>query len=348
MAQAQRKFTPQGIPSPSKLKITDDSSLQLNWKRFLRSWTKYEVATGLKGESTEYRCAVFMTVIGEDACEKFEGFKFEAGEVENNIDTVIAKFEQFCVGTTHEAFESYRFHVRSQEQSESIDAYVAELRKLAKGCNFGEQEDRMIRDRILAGCRSQKFREKLLEDSKLTLKSALEICRALEAGQTKLEAMAANKEIAVDRVKQKPKQSEKSKKVHQDQHSKSKSDWKCTRCGYAWHKQFNDCPARNERCKSCDEKGHFWRLCPNKKKKSVRRIQESDDEDHVLLGSISEVNSVESPDSKWYTELLVDDKSVKFRIDTGADVTVVPETYFRKLDGLEKTDKQLYGPGGQR
>ena len=90
------------------------------------------------------------------------------------------------------------------------------MRKLAKGCNFGEQEDRMIRDRILVGYRSQKIREKLLEDSKLTLKSALEICRALEAGQTKLEAMAANKEIAVDRVKQKPKQSEKSKKVHQD------------------------------------------------------------------------------------------------------------------------------------
>ena len=58
------------------------------------------------------------------------------------------------MGSTHEAFESYKFHVRSQEQSETIDAYVAELRKLAKGCNFAEQENRMIRDRILVGCKS--------------------------------------------------------------------------------------------------------------------------------------------------------------------------------------------------
>ena len=353
MANQRKSFTPQGIPPPSKLKITDDSSLQLNWKRFLRGWTNYEVATGLIGESVQYRCAVFMTVIGEDACEKFEGFKFEQGEAENNIATVIAKFEEFCVGTTHEAFESYRFHVRDQEQTESIDAYVAELRKLARGCNFGDQEDRMIRDRILVGCRSQKIREKLLEDSKLTLKSALEICRALEAGQTKLEAMSGTKEIAVDRVRQKKsKQSEKPKKGHSEHHSdkyRSKSGKKCLKCGYDWHKSMKECPARDRDCKECQEIGHFWRLCPKKNKsKSVRRIQESDsDEDHVFLGSITEVNSVqEDSESDWHTELLVDEKSVKFRIDTGADVTVVPETYFRKLDSLEETDKQLYGPGG--
>ena len=111
MANQRKSFTPQGIPPPSKLKITDDSSLQLNWKRFLRGWTNYEVATGLIGESVEYRCAVFMTVIGEDACEKFEGSKFEQREAENDIAIVIAKFEQFCVSTTHEAFESYQFHM---------------------------------------------------------------------------------------------------------------------------------------------------------------------------------------------------------------------------------------------
>ena len=346
MARPERKFLPQGIPFPAKLKINDDSSLSLNWKRFIRGWNNYEVATGLKGESAEYRCAVFMTVVGEDACERFEGFKFENGESETDIDTVIAKFEQFCVGTTHEAFESYRFHVRAQEQSESIDAYVAELRKLAKGCNFGEQEDRMIRDRILVGCKSVKVREKLLEDSKLTLKSALEICRAMEAGQSKLEAMAGAKEVSVDRVRQKKtKQSEKQKKDFSEHSEKfqSKSVKKCGRCGYSWHKKLSDCPAKDEQCNTCGQKGHFWRLCRNKK--TVRHVQEEESDDNIFLGSISEVNSVEID---WHTELLVDEKSVKFRIDTGADVSVVPDSYFRKLDGLQKTDKQLYGPGGSK
>ena len=338
-----RKFLPQGIPTPAKLKVSDDSSLALNWKRFLRGWNNYEVATGLKGESSDYRCAVFMTVVGEDACERFEGFKFEQDESENDIGIVIQKFEQFCVGSTHEAFESYRFHVRTQEQSESIDAYVAELRKLAKGCNFAEQEDRMIRDRILVGCKSVKVREKLLEDSKLTLKSALEICRAMEAGQTKLEAMGA-KEMSVDRVKQKTsKHTEKQKKDFSDKHqSKSEKEKKCSRCGYAWHKKFSDCPAKNEECNSCHQKGHFWRMC--RVKKTVRHVQEDSDEDHVFLGSVTEINAVDD----WHTDLKVDDKSVKFRIDTGADVSVIPDSYFKRLDGLQKTDKQLYGPGGSK
>ena len=302
-----RKFLPQGIPTPAKLKISDDSSLALNWKRFLRGWNNYEVATGLKGESSDYRCAVFMTVVGEDACERFEGFKFEQDESENDIGIVLQKFEQFCVGSTHEAFESYRFHVRTQEQSESIDAYVAELRKLAKGCNFAEQEDRMIRDRILVGCKSVKVREKLLEDSKLTLKSALEICRAMEAGQTKLEAMGA-KEMSVDRVKQKSSKhsTEKQKKDFSDKHqSKSEKEKKCGKCGYQWHKKFSDCPAKNEDCRSCHQKGHFWRMC--RVKKTVRHVQEDSDEDHVFLGSVTEINTVDD----WHTDLKVDDKSVK-------------------------------------
>ena len=42
------------------------------------------------------------------------------------------KLEDFFVGETHEAFESYKFHLRKQEESESIEVYVAALRKLAR------------------------------------------------------------------------------------------------------------------------------------------------------------------------------------------------------------------------
>ena len=46
------------------------------------------------------------------------------------------KFEQFCVGQTHEAYESYKFHLKKQEQGETIEAYVASLRQLAKKLQF--------------------------------------------------------------------------------------------------------------------------------------------------------------------------------------------------------------------
>ena len=50
------------------------------------------------------------------------------------------KLEDFFVGETHEAFESYKFHLRKQEESELIEAYVAAPRKLAKTCNFDKRK----------------------------------------------------------------------------------------------------------------------------------------------------------------------------------------------------------------
>jgi len=206
------KFRAQ-IQPPQKLNISEESALQTNWRKFARAWKNYEIASNLINETSQFRCAVLLTVIGEDAMDKFDGFKFDAREQENYIETVMRKLEEFCMGTTHEAFESYRFHSRSQELNETIDAYVAELRKLARGCNFENFEDRMIRDRILVGCKSEHAREKLLEDPELTLKRAVEIARAYEASQVKLTEM---RDLAIDRVKANSK-----KKANPEERSKN-------------------------------------------------------------------------------------------------------------------------------
>ena len=196
------KYQASGIPIPQKLKIDNDSDMGTNWKRFKRAWDNYEIATNLVKESKEYRCAVLLTCIGEDANEILEGFKFEDDESDRDIDKVLEKFHQYCVGSTHEAFESFKFNSRVQENAESIDTFVSELRRLAKGCNYGDQEDRMIRDRILVGCKSDQVREKLLEDSSLNLKKAVDTCRAHEASQNKLQAMAKEVAVDIDRLSQ--------------------------------------------------------------------------------------------------------------------------------------------------
>ena len=346
-----RRYQPgNGHRRPTPLVITDGTELATNWKRFYRGYTSYSEASYLDYETKRYQCSVFMTLIGDDALERFEGFKFEQGEDEKDIDVVIAKFQEFCVGATHEAFESYRFHVRTQSQAETIDTYVAELRKLARGCNFGDQEDRMIRDRILVGCKSDHVREKLLEDSELTLRKALDICRSLEASQTKLQLMSNSSNTKeVDRVEKRSHNRQPKGGQKQERASNSNSEGngykkdECRRCGKPWHDNVNDCRARKARCRKCHLIGHYEHKCGTTNiRKNIRRLEDEDEE--AILGSIKEVNSVDV----WNAELLVDQKKMEFRIDTGADVTVVPDRCFKSLDRLKKTDKQLYGPGGSR
>ena len=94
------------------------------------------------------------------------------------------------------------------------------------------------------------------------------------------------------------------------------------------------CPAKDGECRKCKKKGHCAALC---RSKTVRQVME--EEQQPILGSVTAeapaaptyINTV---CSTWYADsevtTSVRSKSVKFRIDTGADVTVVPAGFFRK------------------
>ena len=126
-----KKFSAQ-IPALSKLNLEDENCLQQSWRKFKRSWDNYEIASNLIAETKGYRCAVLKTIIGEPAMEKYDGFKFDNAAAESDIDVVLKKFEEFCVGSTHEAFESYKFHIRNQEQSRGDRCLRVRVTKVSK------------------------------------------------------------------------------------------------------------------------------------------------------------------------------------------------------------------------
>ena len=185
-----KQFTA-SVPAPVKLDTSNN--LGSNWKRFRRQWENYAVATRLNKEDPEFQKAVFLATIGEDALDIFEGFRFENEDDDKNVNKIIEKFQEFCVGETHEAYEAYQFHCRRQEISENMDAFVTALRKLAKNCNFGQQEDRMIRDQIIVGIRDDSLRKKMLEDKKLDLDKCLCLGRAHETSTRQAHEMTQSK-----------------------------------------------------------------------------------------------------------------------------------------------------------
>ena len=50
--------------------------------------------------------------------------------------------------------ERFRFHKRDQNPGEGVLQYIAELRKLAITCNFGNVLDDTLRDRSVCGLRT--------------------------------------------------------------------------------------------------------------------------------------------------------------------------------------------------
>ena len=70
------------------------------------------------------------------------------------LGKIMEELEDFCIGETHEAYESSKFHLQHHHQKQS-KAYISSLHQLAKNCNFGVLEDRS-RDGSRGRCSSRK------------------------------------------------------------------------------------------------------------------------------------------------------------------------------------------------
>ena len=81
----------------------------------------------------------------------------------------------------NETYESYLFYMRSQDVGESVESYIATLRKMAKTYNFGQVEDRLVPYRVVMGIRDEALRSKLLQIRHLDLKMCIDCCRAFES-----------------------------------------------------------------------------------------------------------------------------------------------------------------------
>ena len=112
-------------------------------------------------------------------------------------------------------------------------------------------------------------------------------------------------------------------------------------------------PARDAKCRGCGIKGHRVRFCLSKKVHEVDgRDGESDDESDAHLGTIDSESAVlilisSYSDGPWIIYLKVGQGFIRFKIDCGADVTVISEDMYLKIGKLplEKSSKRLLGPG---
>ena len=145
--------------------------------------------------------------------------------------------------------ERFRFHRRSQHQGESVSEYVAELRRLASRCSFGEYLEEALRDRLVCGLRSESTQKKLLSEEDLTLDRAIHAAQNLESAQKHAQTLKGASDLTLGRVEK------------HDAIARSCTNGKsCYRCGKSEH-LAPECPFRGVTCHKCGKKGHLARVC---------------------------------------------------------------------------------------
>jgi len=179
------------IPVPAPLRLA--GNVAGDWKRFRGQWINYAKAVKLASEEADCQAAVFLACIGPDAYELFETFEFASDEDRSDLTKIMDAFEAHCVGEVNVVYERYVLYQRCQENGESFDTFLSDVRRLIKSCDFGAMEDSAVRDRIVMGIRDDATRRKLLQTRKLDLKGAIDICRASKTATRKWHYSASDR-----------------------------------------------------------------------------------------------------------------------------------------------------------
>ena len=241
-------------------------------------------------------------------------------------------------------FERAKFNQRRQEDGETVDTFITALHALAEHCNFGTLTDEMIRDRIVVDLLDAKLSEKLQLDPELTLPKAINQARQSEAVKKQQTLMrndfkeSTGTKNEVDAVKTAKFRKDDSPGGPDETPKKPPTrppSNRCYRSGKSPGHVRKNCPAKTAIFHKCSKKGHWATVC--KSSQTVGEIEE----DYAFLGAIG----TERNEDLWTVDLTLNNSLVRFKIDTGADVTVIPESVYKTNSSPPSIQQDPFWPG---
>ncbi|KAK3087333.1 hypothetical protein FSP39_004790 [Pinctada imbricata] len=329
------KLTP-----PSELDLK--GNLKENWRRFEQRFQIFLTASKINKESDEVKANTFLHIVGPDAVEIYNTFTWDAEGDEKKLDKIIQKFAGYCNPKKNITYERHIFNTRNQGTSENIDAYVTELRILAKSCEFGELQDSLIKDRIVCGVRNDSVKRRLLRESDLTLTKAIDICRASETSDNQMKSLSEAKPEMVDAVRKKGGLKNKDKKTPKFSQTPKPRYSTCSSCGRKHDQTLeSNCPAHGQKCHKCGYHNHFAAMCKASSKNRRKKVYGVDpdylpgsDSDEYAVGTINTL-TVASIDT-WTIEISLENKPVKLKLDTGAQCNIISYQLFNKMNWMSE------------
>lgn len=334
-------------------------------------WERFRAASDLTSKSEARQISTLLYCMGTKAEDIYSRFVHAA---EEKHDDVIAHFDQHFALKRNIIFERVQFNRRVQEPRETADEFIVALHKLADTCDYGTLRDQLVRDRLVAGLRDARLSERLQLDPELTLEKATTTVRQSELvhnQQTVLRSSSPSPSVDVNTIQVRRNQSASTSQPTRNKHKGSykhkqtsvssqhstEGPFKCKWCGSKEQHSRANCKAKLATCNFCSKTGHYSSVCRSKaQSKSVQAIHTKQ-----LLHSTPAIQSVNSQadalfidtimtpvdqTQSWFADVAVDNVTVHFRLDTGADVTVLPVDVYQAMFRvpLLPVDMVLLGP----
>lgn len=293
------------------------------WTSYQERLEQYFIVNGINDEK---KVAGLLTLLGEKSYGLLRSLTSPLKPSEKTYDELCALLKEHLSPKPLLIAERFRFHKRNQATGESINDYVATLRKLSEHCDFGTNLTDTLRDRFVCGLRDENTQRKLLSTSELTFEKAISVAVSMETA-TKDASELQTATGSVHKIKLKRTPFVKKDKT-KDKTPSHRSEKNCFHCGKNNH-ESQKCRFKNAVCHFCKKKGHIQRICL--KKSQINSLSE---EDNVLL-----INTITPGKNKIMITPTIDEQSIEMELDTGSAVSIISEDIYQQTFGKTQLDK---------
>ena len=296
----------------------------------------FMIANGITG--AEQKKAVLITSVGAG---KLCITKVNHGARWSKKADLVKVFRDHFIPKPSEIVQRYKFNSCVRRAGESVATFLANLRAVSEHCNYGDTLELMIRDRLVCGVNDKAIQKRLLAESKLTYKRAVEIAQEIEAADHDMKLLHTKKEfepVASSTAS--------TATVHRVVGGQAKgvttTTKSCFRCGNAGH-IATTCKFRKDVvCHGCGKVGHIKKACHSgrsrsfgsstgKANASVKTVtgirEETEQEDAAELLKVH--STAGSP--PIVVQVVMDGNEVTMEVDTGAAVSLMSEKVFREM-----------------
>ena len=124
--------------------------------------------------------AGLLTLIGNTGFRMLADLHFDTKLIDATYDSLVEDIDKASGRKVLQMASRVRFGTVSQNEGQSIDEFIAELRHASMDCGYGDQLDNCFNDQFVIGLSSHHIKKKLLVDEAKNLGDILQKALALE------------------------------------------------------------------------------------------------------------------------------------------------------------------------
>ena len=326
-----------------------------HWQEFSEQLHWFLAGTESLEKSDAVKIGIMLTHAGSEAREIYKTLHWNEEGDNMKFDKVTKAFKEYCSPRKNILYERYKFWTLNQKEGEPIHTYLTRLKVQVDHCDYHKEgwpsaiKTEMIRDKFVFGLNDSNLKERLLRETDISLDKMVILAQRTESSKQQIKEMTASTMKTVEAISErKPK------------------EFMCGRCGHT-HKP-KECPAYGQQCSVCHKLHHFARVCRSKQsvnaakgnklpsastsRTKVFTVQkddtssDTDSEPQVFMHAL-QVHGITG--SSWFSTVDTKCGEITFKLDTGAEASVLPIKAYRRLKNkptIESTNITLSAYGG--